>query len=184
MSESSKPNSKLSLWIVGPGEGNPLKHFLAWRRQTKSTGGFAFAHADTTLHRNLELRDNFFLALGESPSSMPWAEKDQYVKNILEREGLSPLLRWLPKGPAHLSSLTHQERIIASLCHAFLQRADLTLLDLREATLSELCRAQLHQVLSTRKGHVVIAAPERETWNPCHPEAFHPCTPLTFKKVA
>lgn len=174
---------QLYLWEIVAGDANPLKQFLAWRRHHRSNGRFAYAHPETTLHRDLELRDNLLLALGESAQGMALLDKEQLVRKVLEREHLTALVHWPSASHTYASTLTTQQRAMASICHALVQRADQTLLDLRGVELTEFGLGQVKQVVRARSGLVVIATHDASPWRDLGACAFDTAS-ASLKKSA
>lgn len=172
---TSPPGSlQLNLWILSPKEGNPLRLFLAWRKQCRKQGSFAHANHDTTLHRDMSLIDNFLLSMGEPPIDMPEHEKESYVRKYLEKKGLLELTRWFKLQTSRPTNMTIKERSIASVCSALMSDSDETLIDLSGMEFDETALTQLHSVLVSFERTIIVATTNEAQWSKFHFNAFNP----------
>lgn len=185
MTTSSPLTYQLQLWETTSKEGNSLRVFMAWRKRYRAHGSFAYAHPETTLHRQLSTADNLLLALGEPSDGLSASEKDLFIRKVMEREGLSALLPWCEVGDLYPAGLTPQAKTIAAICCALLTRSQEVLIDLADSHLEDGCRTQLLQVLSTLKCTIVLATHHPQHWSSHIPQSFNPfCPVVTIKKVA
>ena len=155
----------LSLWIAQPGErGNALRHFVARLRGYRAR--FSHASPDTTLHPELSLLDNMLMALEECAFEGPESAKEALLSERLEAQNLRALASWFQNPRRKVHELTAQERLVASVCHALLRRADASLIELTLQGLDPLCLQQLQKTLflKSHQRHITVHLAHGEQW--------------------
>ncbi len=186
MSDQKNPLRGLSLWVPEKdSQTNALKQYLAWLKTHGTRTRFSHAHPSTTLHLDLSVLDNLLMAIGEGSFEGSYFEKENFIKSRLDSLELRVLSSWFKDPRRKTQDLSHQERLVASVCYALLRESEAAFIDLTSSVIDPLCQIHLQQVLlkHAETRHVTVLLNEKGQWQEVFQDEFK-LTPQGLERFA